>query len=168
MRHEGSYISITALLCFPLSRGSMHVQSPDPHYPPRIDHGVLRHPFDRELLARHAIWMEKIAQTEPLASMLKNGGRRLHCPQPVTELKQMEKLMEELTISMYHTCGSCVMAPREDGGVVNPRLKVYGTQKLRVVDASMMPIIPRGNIQTTVYSVAEKAAAMIKEDNQAG
>jgi choline dehydrogenase-like flavoprotein len=54
---------------------------------------------------------------------------------------------------------------REDpGGVVNSRLRVYGTRNVRVVDASVVPIIPRGNIITSVYALAEKAADMIKED----
>ena len=69
----------------------------------------------------------------------------------------------ELVLSMYHVAGSCAMMPREDGGVVNPQLKVYGTTNLRVVDASIFPIEPRGNIQATVFAVAEKAADIIKQ-----
>ena len=56
------------------------------------------------------------------------------------------------------------MMPREMGGVVSERLVVHGTRNLRVVDASVMPIIPRGNIQSSVYMVAERAADIIKED----
>lgn len=56
------------------------------------------------------------------------------------------------------------MLPRSEGGVVNNRLMVYGTTNVRVVDASIMPIIPRGNPQSTVYSVAERAADLIKGD----
>lgn len=78
--HEGYFISITAILSYPLSRGSIHLQSSDPQDTPRIDYGLLRHPADLELLARHARWMDKIPQTEPLASLLKRGGQRLHDP----------------------------------------------------------------------------------------
>jgi choline dehydrogenase-like flavoprotein len=56
------------------------------------------------------------------------------------------------------------MTPEEDGGVVDARLKVYGTANVRVVDASIFPIIPRGNIISTVYAVAEKAADIILQD----
>lgn len=56
------------------------------------------------------------------------------------------------------------MLPREQDGVVDSHLKVYGTQNLRVVDASSVPIIPRGNTQATVFTVAEKAADIIKCD----
>lgn len=54
------------------------------------------------------------------------------------------------------------MLPREKGGVVSPELVVYGTENLRVVDASMFPLIPRGNVLSSVYAVAEKAADIIK------
>ena len=47
-------------------------------------------------------------------------------------------------------------------------LVVYGTRNLRVCDASVLPIIPRGNILSTVYAVAEKAADIIKEDLKKG
>lgn len=56
------------------------------------------------------------------------------------------------------------MLPRADGGVVSDHLLVHGTKNLRVVDASVFPIIPRGNIQSTVYAVAERAADIIKAE----
>ncbi len=58
------------------------------------------------------------------------------------------------------------MLPRETGGVVDPRLRVYGTKNLRVVDASVLPIVPRGNPQSSVYAVAERAVDLIREDLQ--
>lgn len=54
--------------------------------------------------------------------------------------------------------------PRELGGVVDSHLKVYGTQNVRVVDASIMPFQVSGHLSSTVYAIAEKAADMIKED----
>ena len=56
------------------------------------------------------------------------------------------------------------MLPREEGGVVDKRLRVYGVKGLRVVDASIFPMVPRGNIQSSVYAVAERAADLILED----
>lgn len=53
------------------------------------------------------------------------------------------------------------MLPKEKGGVVGSDLKVHGVQNLRIVDSSMMPVITRGNPQTTVYAVAERAADII-------
>jgi len=56
------------------------------------------------------------------------------------------------------------MLPRPQGGVVDAGLKVYGTQNLRVVDASVMPILVSGHIQTAVYGIAERAADMMIGD----
>ena len=49
--------------------------------------------------------------------------------------------------------------------VVDEPLRVYGTTNLRIVDSSVMPLIFRGNIQTTVYAVADRAVDIMKEDN---
>jgi choline dehydrogenase-like flavoprotein len=54
------------------------------------------------------------------------------------------------------------MLPREDGGVVDPNLKVYGTANLRAIDASVIPLMVQGNIQTAVYAVAEKGADLVE------
>lgn len=56
------------------------------------------------------------------------------------------------------------MLPREKGGVVDARLRVYGVDGLRICDASIMPIIPRCNLQSTVYAIGEKGADMFRED----
>jgi choline dehydrogenase-like flavoprotein len=55
------------------------------------------------------------------------------------------------------------MLPREKGGVVSPKLKVYGTKNLRVVDASVLPFQLCGHLTSTLYAVAERASDMIKE-----
>jgi choline dehydrogenase-like flavoprotein len=97
-----------------------------------------------------------------MASLLKKGGERLHTAEPLTDLEKAKDLCKELVLSMYHVSGTCAMMPREDGGVVDPQLKVYGTTNLRVVDASIFPLEPRGNTQATVFAVAEKAADIIR------
>lgn len=54
------------------------------------------------------------------------------------------------------------MQPRRLGGVVDPELKVYGTANLRVIDASIFPLIPGSHTQATTYAVAERGADLIK------
>jgi choline dehydrogenase-like flavoprotein len=56
------------------------------------------------------------------------------------------------------------MRPEADGGVVDPRLRVYGVEGLRVIDCSIIPVLPDVNILAAVYMIAEKGAEMIKED----
>lgn len=56
------------------------------------------------------------------------------------------------------------MMSREMGGVVDERLRVYGTRNLRVCDASVIPMVPRGNIVTSVFAWAERASDIIKEE----
>lgn len=56
------------------------------------------------------------------------------------------------------------MLPRSMGGVVNNRLKVYGTANVRVVDASVQPLQPCGHPMANLYAIAESVSDMIKED----
>jgi choline dehydrogenase-like flavoprotein len=158
-----NYITIMAVNNHPFSRGICHIQSPDPEDKPLLDPGYLSHPLDLEILARQTQYIEKVVQTEPLASLLKPNGR-LPEGRKATSLDAAKEIVKERLLSTFHPTGTCAMMPREIGGVVDSRLRVYGTKNLRVVDASIFPMETSGNIQATVYAVAEKAADLIKED----
>lgn len=160
----GNYISCVTQLSHPFSRGSSHLTSSDPNAKPIIKPNYLSHPLDAEILGRGIMQCEVLAKTEPLKSFLKPGGKRLPEGQKTDTLEHAIEFGRSCASSNYHPAGTCAMMPLELGGVVNERLVVHGTTNLRVCDASIFPIEPRGNIQTTVYATAEKGADLIKED----
>jgi choline dehydrogenase-like flavoprotein len=164
MLEPENFISIVSVLNRPFSRGNVHLTSSDTKANPTFDPRFFSHPLDLELHARHVRWLETLAWTEPMASLLKADGRRLQNSSRDITLETARELARDRILAHYHVSGTAAMMPREKGGVVDSRLKVYGTQNLRVVDASIFPLIPRGNIQTTVFAVAEKAADIIAAD----
>ncbi|KAL4813125.1 hypothetical protein BDW67DRAFT_168873 [Aspergillus spinulosporus] len=164
MSEPECFVSIVSVLNRPFSRGHVHLSSNDPYAPPVFDPKFFSHPLDLELHARHTQWLETLASTEPMASLIKKDGRRLHSSKRVDDLDTARELTRDRIVAHYHVTGTTAMAPRESGGVVDERLRVYGTKNLRVVDAGIMPLIPRGNIQAIVFALAEKAADLIKED----
>ena len=159
----GGFTSIGPILPYALSRGSSHAVSSDPRHSPQIDPQYLSHPLDLELMARHLQQCELIAETQPFASFLKPNGRRNHSSaQDIKDLEKAKAYVRETAFSSNHPVGTCSMKPIERGGVVDPDLIVFGTKNLRIVDASVIPLLPRANTMSTVYAVAEKAADLIK------
>jgi len=160
----GNFITFYVSVARPYSRGSVHITSKDPTAAPIIDPNYLSHPLDIELFSDGVLFLQYLATMEPFASLLKDGGKAFHPGfQHLTKETAGEFCREALT-SEYHPLGTCSMMPEEEGGVVNPKLKVYGVANLRVVDASIFPLEIRNNLQTSVYAVAEKAADIIKSD----
>lgn len=160
----GNYITLGLSLLQPFSRGTTHISSSDPHSQPIIDPKYLSNPLDVEVAAKHLHFIETLAGTPPLSSFLKPGGKRNSVEAQGKDAEKAKEYVRKSVLSNWHPVGTCSMMPREMGGVVSERLVVHGTRNLRVVDASVMPIIPRGNIQSSVYMVAERAADIIKED----
>jgi choline dehydrogenase-like flavoprotein len=157
----GKCITFCAMLSHPLSRGSVHITSPRAHEKPAVVFNYYRNPFDLEVHACHMLVLQALARNCAFAPMIKPSGARWP---PQLDLDSARRFLRETATTNYHPCGTCSMTPEKDGGVVSPRLRVYGTANLRVVDASIFPIIPRGNIVSTVYAVAEKGADMVLQD----
>jgi choline dehydrogenase-like flavoprotein len=159
-----NYVSLGCIQSHPLSRGSTHISSTDINAPPNIDPRYFSEPADLEIMARHLQALDtKLRPAAELAPFFKPNGKRNH-PDAfhVGDLEGAKKYVRDTATSAYHSCGSAAMLPREKGGVVDPKLVVYGTENLRIVDASIFPLIPRGNILSSVYAVAEKASDIIK------
>lgn len=74
---------------------------------------------------------------------------------------QWRGFVEGSVTPVQHGVGTASLMPRELGGVVDPELKVYGTTNVRVVDASVFPLLPSGHLMSSVYAVAERAADLV-------
>lgn len=159
----GNFITIMSLLNHPFSRGSVHINSADVHQLPTWDPNFNSNPLDLEISAFHAMFVEKFANTAPFSNLLKPDGARIPKIR-ADSIEAAKEVVRQSQVSDFHPCGSCTMRPKDKGGVVDTRLRVHGAKGLRVVDASIFPFVPLGNIQSVVYAVAEKAADLIKED----
>lgn len=160
-----NFASLGCSQSHPFSRGSTHISSASPSASPHIDPRYLSHPADLEILARNLQALDTtLRPAAPLAPFFKSGGRRNHADafRVSEDLEAARQYVRDTATTTFHSCGSAAMLPREKGGVVDPGLRVYGTQNVRVVDASVFPLIPRGNLMATVYAVAERAAEVIK------
>jgi choline dehydrogenase-like flavoprotein len=159
---DGNYVTVVAMLAHPFSRGSCHITS-DPSRQPEIKFNYLSHPLDTEILARHLRLIERLFQKPTFTAISKPKGKRLprSFPHPISSLEDAKKILPINSATNYHPSSTCSMMREDLGGVVDEQLRVYGTKNVRVCDASVLPIIPRGNILTAVYAFAEKAAEII-------
>ncbi|KAI0724007.1 alcohol oxidase [Cerioporus squamosus] len=154
------YSSLVCAGMHPFSRGSVHISSADPKAPPAIDPNYFSNPLDLEILLALIKFALKLYDMSPIRESV---VRRV--APTAEECSSDEALLEYIKNfgcgCIYHPLGTASMLPREDGGVVDPELKVYGTANVRVVDASILPLEVAAHIQATVYAVAEKAADII-------
>ena len=154
--------SLGVMQSVPFSRGSSHITSAKPEDEPRIDPRFFSHPLDLDIMSHHLLVLEKFPSTRPLSTFFKNSSHCIPSKPAITDLESAKKYLRENAMTTYHSCGTAAMLPREKGGVVNQDLIVYDTKNLRIVDASIFPVIPQANPISTVYAVAERAADLIK------
>jgi choline dehydrogenase len=85
---------------------------------------------------------------------------------PLHSDEEMKKAVLDRCQTAFHPCGTARLSKNIDQGVVDPKLKVHGIKNLRVIDASIMPVIPDCRIQNSVYMIGEKGADLIKADHK--
>ena len=155
-------MTIGVYQCRPESQGSIHIGSSDPLAAPKIRPNFLDVSLDQETLVAGMKVARNLGEADALARYTDfemNPGPNYETDEELLEYAR------NTGATTYHVMGTCKMGADGDPmAVVDPRLKVRGLDGLRVVDASVMPTMPSGNINAPVIMVAEKAAEMILED----
>lgn len=155
-------MTIAAYQCRPESQGSIHIASSDPLASPTIRPNYLSDPLDRQTLIAGLRIARQVGEAPAFAPY------RSHEMNPGADCDSDDGLLEfalRTGATTYHVMGTCRMGPDGDANaVVDERLRVRGLDGLHVVDASVMPTMPSGNINAPVIMVAEKGAEMILED----
>jgi choline dehydrogenase-like flavoprotein len=142
----------------PTSRGKVMLRSPVPDAKPRVLHNYLTTEDDRASMLAGLRMALEIAEQPPLKAVER-------APYLVPDGDSDDDLwafIQKATQSVYHPTSTCAM-----GAVLDSDLRVYGVDGLRVVDASVMPRITRGNTNAPTIMIAEKAADLIRESTPA-
>ncbi len=147
----------------PESRGYVHVKSRDIREAPTIQPNYLAADLDRQVIVRAIKHLDKVLKTEPLASVIEAITLPGHA---CNDDDEWLDYVRGNGMGSYHPAGTCKMGSLSDPmAVVDPRLRVIGVPGLHVVDASVFPTQPSGNLNASVMMVAEKASDMILEDS---
>jgi choline dehydrogenase len=152
--HPFPGFSLSAVHLRPDSRGSVQLKSPDPLAAPAIRFNDLQAMTAGVRLAR------KFTQQPALAPYV---AEELLPGPAVNSDTEFEANIRINALSNLHPVGTCRMGPEGDT-VVDPRLRVHGVARLRVVDAAVMPTVPAGNTNAPTIMIGEKAAEMILAD----
>jgi choline dehydrogenase len=142
----------------PESRGHVRIQSADPLVPPKMVANYLATEYDRDISVAAVKFARKIAQTEPLKSLI---TREIKPNNPQSDADLLE-FCRNNGATIFHPTGTCQMGPDSDPmAVLDSELRVRGVMGLRVVDCSAMPTLPSGNTNWPAVMMAEKAADFI-------
>jgi choline dehydrogenase len=147
------------------SRGKVRLRSADPRHKPLIDPSYLSDVDDLEPLVKGIRMAREIAAMRPLSKQLRAEVAPGPAVQSDADLR--EWIRGDLT-TLFHPVGTCAMggdsrvAASKLASVVDTQLRVRGVERLRVVDASVMPSVPRGNTNAPTIAIAERAADLIQ------
>jgi choline dehydrogenase len=142
------------------SRGWVRIRSADPEIAPAIQYNYLATESDRQMMVNGLKLLRRLVNTAPFSDYVAEEIR------PGPRIQSDEDWLEfcrEAGDTVYHPTSTCRMGT-DAASVVDERLRVRGLAGLRVIDASVMPSVPSGNINAAVIAVAEKGAELVLED----
>jgi len=157
VKPPGHGLSIGPTLVAPVSRGNVRLRSADPTAPPRIIANVLSQEADMAALVAGLRLARKIGAA---AAFDPFRGEEQHPGDRVTTDDDLRAHVRATAELLYHPCGTCKMG-KDDLAVVDPELRVRGVAGLRVADASVMPVIPRGKTNAPTIMIAERLAKLL-------
>jgi choline dehydrogenase len=147
----------------PDSRGTIMAASSDPFQAPLIRPNYLSAESDLQVLLS-GVKQARAIYAAPAIAAFSAGETRPGTP--IETIEDIRKHAQENGTTIYHPVGTCKMG-EDPMAVVDSRLRVHGISGLRVIDASVMPVVTTGNTNAPTIMIAEKGAAMIREDNAA-
>jgi hypothetical protein len=150
----------TAFLLHPLSRGTVRLNGTNPLAQPILDYRAGSNPVDFDLHLAHVRFLRRAVDTP---TFQKYGAVEVLPGKEVDDADEEALrafVRAQMTLSFMHPCCTAAMLPEERGGVVGTDLKVHGAGGgLRVVDMSVMPLVPAAHLSATAYAVGEKVSA---------
>ena len=149
---------LLVVLLHPESRGSIELVSADATQPARIRANYLSAPGDAQVLAAGMRMAREVIRQSALDPF--RGDEIVPGPQVVAEA-DIHAYIRAVASTLHHAAGTCRMG-RDDMAVVDPELRVRGIDRLRVVDASVMPDLVSGNINACVLMIAERGSDLIR------
>jgi choline dehydrogenase len=162
--YDGHCVVIAPVLVSPQARGRVWLRSADPTDKPRIITNALSHPDDVRSLVDGMELARRIAAQSPLRDVI---VKELKPGSGVSGSDDLAADLRRRLMLIYHPVGTCRMSDGGEDAVVDSRLRVHGVGRLRVVDASVMPVIPGGNTNAPTIMIAEKAADLIRSGARA-
>lgn len=154
-----NYATLSAALVSPFSRGNVTICSADASVPPAINPNWLTTPEDKDIAVASFIRLREIwAQMSGVTI-----GQEYFPGPKVSTKEQILEFIQRDMIQLYHAAATCKMGRSNDTmAVVDSHARVYGVDRLRVVDASSFPFLTPGHPQSGVYMLAEKIADDIR------
>ncbi|TIA88338.1 hypothetical protein E3P81_03527 [Wallemia ichthyophaga] len=159
MNNLGSNLGFQLAIQHPLSRGKISLGSQNASENANVDPRYLSHPADIQVLRSGLRYIRRLASTEPLSSVIES---EVSPGEDVMSDEDLNDYIRSSVVSQYHPASSCAMLPRENGGVVDSHLRVYGVANLRVIDSSTIPLPIAAHHMQITYALCEKGADLIR------